>query len=149
MKIYTSYFGNMAALKRCGIHPISIARWSPRNWDGDRLIWLAPTPYMVKEASREEYIRLYQDICHRVNIEGLIRTLSTMGKGSDVALLCYERPGDFCHRHMLAEYMTEHGITVKEFSEYEYQQEQAKVRASSTPTPTQEPPQPEQLSLFD
>lgn len=145
MKIFTSYFGNVGTLKRCGIHPISIARWSPRNWDGDRLIWLAPTPYMVKEASREEYIRMYKAICQSVNIELLIRQLSDIGDGKDVALLCYERPGQFCHRHMLAEYLTEHGIPVKEFKEWEYIQEKEQEQK----TVTEESQKPTQLSLFD
>lgn len=145
MKIFTSYFGNVGTLKRCGIHPISIARWSPRNWDGDRLIWLAPTPYMVKEASREEYIRMYKAICQSVNIELLIRQLSAIGDGKDVALLCYERPGQFCHRHMLAEYLTEHGIPVKEFKEWEYIQEKEQEQK----TVTEESQKPTQLSLFD
>lgn len=145
MKIFTSYFGNVGTLKRCGIHPISIARWSPRNWDGDRLIWLAPTPYMVKEASREEYIRMYKSICQSVNIELLIRQLSDIGDGKDVALLCYERPGQFCHRHMLAEYLTEHGIPVKEFKEWEYIQEKEQEQK----TVTEESQKPTQLSLFD
>lgn len=144
MKIFTSYFGNVGTLKRCGIHPISIARWSPRNWDGDRLIWLAPTPYMVKEASREEYIRMYKAICQSVNIESLIRQLSSIGDGKDVALLCYERPGQFCHRHMLAEYLTEHGIPVKEFKEWDYIQEKEQAQK----TVTEESPKPTQLSLF-
>ena len=148
MKIFTSYFGNVGTLKRCGIHPISIARWSPRNWDGDRLIWLAPTPYMVKEASREEYIRMYKAICQSVNIESLIRQLSMIGRGADVALLCYERPGDFCHRHMLAEYLTDHGITVKEFNEWEYLQQQAQVQQAAQTPPPQKRPEPEQLTLF-
>ena len=145
MKIFTSYFGNVGTLKRCGIHPISIARWSPRNWDGDRLIWLAPTPYMVKEASREEYIRMYKSICQSMNIELLIRQLSAIGDGKDVALLCYERPGQFCHRHMLAEYLTEHGIPVKEFKEWEYIQEKEQEQK----TVTEESQKPTQLSLFD
>lgn len=145
MKIFTSYFGNVGTLKRCGIHPISIARWSPRNWDGDRLIWLAPTPYMVKEASREEYIRMYKAICQSVNIESLIRQLSSIGDGKDVALLCYERPGQFCHRHMLAEYLTEHGIPVKEFKEWDYIQEKEQEQK----TVTKESPKLIQLSLFD
>lgn len=145
MKIFTSYFGNVGTLKRCGIHPISIARWSPRNWDGDRLIWLAPTPYMVKEASREEYIRMYKAICQSVNIELLIRQLSDIGDGKDVALLCYERPGQFCHRHMLAEYLTEHGIPVNEFKEWEYIQEKEQEQK----TVTEESQKPTQLSLFD
>lgn len=148
MKIFTSYFGNVATLKKCGVHPISIARWSPRGWDGDRLTWLAPTVYMLKEASHEEYVRMYQEICRGVNIEWLIRQLSMMAGGKDVALLCYERPNEFCHRHMLAEYLTDHGIKVTEFNEWEYVQQQAQAQAATPTPPPPERKEPEQLTLF-
>lgn len=146
MKIFTSYFGNVRALKKYGIIPISIARYSPRNWDGNRLSWLAPTSFMLSdECTREKYIEMYQSICKKVNIELLIRQLSAIGDGKDVALLCYERPGQFCHRHMLAEYLTEHGIPVKEFKEWEYIQEKEQEQK----TVTEESQKPTQLSLFD
>ena len=29
-------------------------------------------------------------------------------------MLCYEKPSDFCHRHILAAWLTEHGHTVTE-----------------------------------
>ena len=36
--------------------------------------------------------------------------------GKDVALCCYEKPGDFCHRHILAKWITENtGIEITEF----------------------------------
>lgn len=97
------------------------------------------------ECTREKYIEMYQSICKKVNIELLIRQLSAIGDGKDVALLCYERPGQFCHRHMLAEYLTEHGIPVKEFKEWEYIQEKEQEQK----TVTEESQKPTQLSLFD
>lgn len=103
---------------------------------------------MLKEASHEEYVEKYKAICQSVNIESLIRQLSMISKGADVALLCYERPGEFCHRHMLAEYLTNNGITVKEFNAYEYLQQQAKAQEVTQTPPPQKRPEPEQLTLF-
>lgn len=33
-----------------------------------------------------------------------------------IVLLCYEKSGDFCHRHLLAQWLTENGILVKEWN---------------------------------
>ena len=35
----------------------------------------------------------------------------------DIALVCYEKPSDFCHRQLVAEWFTKNGIPCKE---YEY-----------------------------
>jgi len=33
----------------------------------------------------------------------------------EVFLLCYEKPTDFCHRHILSEFLSEQGLKVSEF----------------------------------
>jgi hypothetical protein len=32
-----------------------------------------------------------------------------------IALLCYEKPSDFCHRHLVAEWLREHGVRCNEY----------------------------------
>ena len=32
-----------------------------------------------------------------------------------IALICYEKPGDFCHRHLVASWLTAAGYNVKEW----------------------------------
>ena len=49
---------------------------------------------------------------------------------------------------MLAEYLTNNGITVKEFNAYEYLQQQAKAQEVTQTPPPQKRPEPEQLTLF-
>ena len=35
--------------------------------------------------------------------------------GDNAVMLCYEKPGDFCHRHLIADWITKNtGITVEE-----------------------------------
>ena len=34
--------------------------------------------------------------------EQVINELKTMSPTEDIALVCYEKPGDFCHRHLVA-----------------------------------------------
>ena len=36
------------------------------------------------------------------------------GSGRDIYLLCYEKPGDFCHRYLVADFLQEHGIDCRE-----------------------------------
>jgi uncharacterized protein (DUF488 family) len=33
-----------------------------------------------------------------------------------VILICYEKPSDFCHRHLVAKWFIENGINCEEFS---------------------------------
>lgn len=137
MKIYTSYFGNAKALDRNGIMIVSIACWQPRFLSIPCIMRnVAPTPWMVKKASHEQYLDAYRQILSKVDPYEFINSLERISGGRDVALCCYEKPGDFCHRHLLAEYLTKHtGIEVKEFD--------------TTPPAPKKPEKIEPPSLFD
>ena len=37
------------------------------------------------------------------------------GYDKDVALVCYEKPSDFCHRHLVADWLNKNGFECKEF----------------------------------
>lgn len=79
---------------------------------------LAPTKYMLSPACKNaEYEHLYkQDILGRLNPREFIQTLQRYDTGNGIALCCYEKPDDFCHRHFLAEWIIEKtGLEVKEF----------------------------------
>lgn len=114
MKIYTSYFGNSSRLHAAGVEPIGISRWQPRWFRGKNMKNLAPTSYMLSDnCTHEEYIRLYNDILNNLDLDKLRSDLEVIGH--DVALCCYEKPGDFCHRHILADYLNQHGWDIQEF----------------------------------
>ncbi len=118
MKIYTSYFGNLRKLYANGIVPIGIARGVPKFFYGQTVFEVAPYSWMLSgSVSREEYIDAYFNkvLCH-VDANNLVNRLREISKGKDIALCCYEKPTDFCHRHLLAEWLTNKlGIEVKEF----------------------------------
>ena len=40
-----------------------------------------------------------------------------MSDGMDIALVCYEKTGDFCHRHLVAEWLRAADIPVEEWME--------------------------------
>ena len=47
--------------------------------------------------------------------EVLSELQSLAGLDKDIVLLCYERPTDFCHRHLVSTWFREHGIECKEY----------------------------------
>ena len=136
MKIYTSYFAKAAILRKAGIVPIGVALWPPRFFRGISMKQVAPRRYMLDDRlTDEEYIRMYRnDVLRLVDARSFIQALERASRGMDVALCCFEKPGDFCHRHILAKWLNEQtGIEVSEFGVAESKQET---------------PKPEQQSLF-
>lgn len=50
-----------------------------------------------------KYIELYYEtVLNKLNVEEMYEKL-----GSDAILLCYEKPGEFCHRHLIAQWFNE------------------------------------------
>lgn len=136
MKIYTSYFAKAAILRKAGIVPIGVALWPPRFFRGISMKQVAPRRYMLDDRlTDEEYIRMYRnDVLRLVDARSFIQDLERASRGMDVAMCCFEKPGDFCHRHILAKWLNEQtGIEVSEFGVAESKQET---------------PKPEQQSLF-
>jgi len=134
MKIYTSYFARMKDLRKANILPVSVALWSPAWYVGVKFPSVAPTPFMMgSNCSHERYLAEYDRILSRLNANEIVEQLQKISRGRDVALLCYEKPEDFCHRHLLAEWLNKQGFEVEEFGG---KKEERKNEAT-------------QLSLFD
>lgn len=131
MKIYTSYFGNSRKLNAAGIKIICVAIGRPRFIKAPQMLNVCPTRYMVSgPCSREEYLRLYDQILAKQDAHQVVNQIEMLSEGQDVALCCYEKPGDFCHRHILAKWITDNtGIEVKEFGAVE-KKEPVAVQAS-------------------
>ena len=120
MEIYTSYFGNVRKLNEAGVIPIGISLGRNKYVQCQYLSYLAPRRYMLDDKwSDEEYIKMYrEDVLSKVSIDVLREDIRRLSENctKDVALLCYEKPGDFCHRHIFAEWMKEKtGYEIKEF----------------------------------
>lgn len=137
MKIYTSYFANGKKLAQAGVKVIGIALFPPKWFYGTSVTQVAPTRSILfaKNQTHEQYTERYKrEVLSKVNPHQFLDSLRIAGRGQDVALCCYEKPGDFCHRHILAEWLSNMtGEEIKEFGE-----------------PAEPPqPKPEQLDLFD
>lgn len=121
MKVYTSYYGNSRKLAQKGVLIVGISIGTPRFVQcADTLKYLAPTRWMLSdECSLEQYIEEYKKILSEVSIDAFRSHLIEISKrhgGKDIALCCYEKPTDFCHRHLLSDWIEEKtGVRIEEF----------------------------------
>ena len=109
MKIYTSYFANLKNLEKEDIFPIGICCYPPKWFNGPNLGAIAPTPDILEKckSSHAEYEKRYKAEVLSIfkDVSTLINKISYISGGKDVALCCYEKPSDFCHRHILRNLM--------------------------------------------
>ena len=119
MRIYTSYFGNSKKLQQAGIKVIGIALYPPRWFYGISLKQVSPTKSILfeKGQTQEEYIRRYKaEVLAPQDMGQFLKAVEAASGGQDVALCCYEKPGDFCHRHIVADWIKEKtGVEIKEY----------------------------------
>ncbi|GHT94324.1 hypothetical protein FACS1894122_10830 [Alphaproteobacteria bacterium] len=112
--VYTSYFAFIPKLP-VDMLRISVSLFTPKwaSVDG-HLAYLNPTEQLLKKAksgavSSEEAIKKYCDeILGKLSptkvYEDLLKMLEDSGK-KNLALLCYEKPGEICHRRFVAEWL--------------------------------------------
>lgn len=117
MKLYTSYFANARALAKENVMMVGIALYPPRGYQGLSLREVAPTYSILKMThSDEEYTRRYKaEILAPLDVAAFVEKVRQLSGGRDVALCCYEKPGEFCHRQLLAEHLRERGMEIEEF----------------------------------
>ena len=131
--IFTSYFGGLRKyadiLVKEQIVPISIALYKPSWYRGLEYPALAPTeailndykngsgPYIEKT---KRYVDAYRrDVLGQTGLtpEKVVQDLYALaGRRNNVALLCYEAPADFCHRHIVSDWLRSAGFEVAELS---------------------------------
>lgn len=119
MKIYTSYFGNHRQLERKNIMMMAVSLSVPTGFKGPRLPELTPTQniLLMKNApgNYRKYYRMF--ILDRLNAQEIVEKIQRIGQGRDVALCCYEKPGRFCHRQLIAEWLNKKtGVNIVEFT---------------------------------
>lgn len=125
MKIYTSYFANAKKIKDAAVL-VGICAKPPQGFKDVNIHELAPTLSMMrqyKESYDENlFISLYKNNIlkpleqERKNIVAFLERLAAAANKQYVVLLCYEKPEDFCHRHLVAEWLSEElGYTIEEW----------------------------------
>ena len=118
MKIYTSYFANGAKLSKAGLMMIGIAVYPPKWFTGLSNKYVAPTwDILHNSKSEEDYVQRFNSevLAHR-DPKVFLSAIEKMSNGKDVALCCFEKPNEFCHRHLVAKWLNEKlGLQVEEF----------------------------------
>ena len=96
--MFTSYFANVKKLPP-DLVPVSIARGSPRWFTGQQELRLAPTRAMLK-MQKPDYDAAFAEILAKLDPAEIYETL-----GENAVLLCWEKPGEACHRRFVAEWL--------------------------------------------
>lgn len=84
-----------------GNNGISIARWSPAIFKGPAYRALAPGTWF-KSVDQKTYIDLYVEQLKALDPEKVWDELHKISP--EPVLLCWEKPGEFCHRRIVAKW---------------------------------------------
>lgn len=129
MKVWTSYYAKIDKLRQLGFRDfIAVSGWIPEFYrevmennphkrliSFRRLVELSPKKewffdWKEGKLGNEEYIRLYYEtVLNKLDFEQIKSFLN-----ENSVLLCYEKRGDFCHRHLISDWLNEHGIECAE-----------------------------------
>lgn len=108
VNIKTSFFAGYK-----GQDGIAISRGVPKGWKGPRMMDLCPPWNMIKNhgLSQAEWEKWYRE-----NILVWIDFDELMLMINNKVLLCWEKPGQFCHRRIVAKWIEENtGVEVPEW----------------------------------
>lgn len=116
MKIATGYFAKSQAYHNLGYALVSVARTRPWFLPKELLLWhlsrLAPTGEIIgAKGNPQVYSDMYyRDVLEKTSQEEVVLILERYAEssGKDKAvLMCYEAPGKFCHRHLIADWLND------------------------------------------
>ena len=117
--IYTSYFARWRKYSGKDYNLVAITYNKPAWFNGGWLEEVAPPEKLVKEyknnnLTEQEYTNIYIEYLdiHKTEILNKIKVISEY---DNYVLLCYEAPGKFCHRHVLAEWLRNNGYFCSEY----------------------------------
>ncbi len=123
--IYTSYFAKLKSLPD-NIVPISICGKAPDWYKGLQYKKLAPKYDFFMEWKKNHdndyYIKCFNEqVLDKLDILTVIRnlidlTISARQTNKTICLICYEKPSDFCHRHLVAEWLRQNGFECEEWN---------------------------------
>lgn len=129
--IYTTYFAKLSKLPK-EIIPVSICGKAPAFYSGYEYKKFAPkydffmkwkethdndyyikcfNEQVLKPLTIQDVWEIYRMIYPDLPIEPNVDAMNEL----DIALVCYEKPGDFCHRHLVSEWINKLGIKSEEY----------------------------------
>lgn len=123
--MYTGYFAQLKKYEIAGLIPVSICGKAPDWYTGLQYKKLAPKWSFFSEwksgshkGDNNYYIEHFNDeVLNVTSVRKVIIDIEKLAnsKADNIILLCYEKPGDFCHRHLVADWLKENGVDCNEF----------------------------------
>lgn len=127
--IYTTYFAKLKSLPK-DIIPISICGKAPAGYKGLEFKKLAPKYDFFKKwketGDNAFYIENFlAQVLAKQNPDETVKELYALAYSAtesgqvvkDIALVCYEKPTDFCHRHLVSTWLFNAGWACEEYKE--------------------------------
>lgn len=120
--IFTGYYAKLNQYKNLGLEPIAISGKRPDFYEGLYYSDFAPRYWMYqrwkdKDITNEGYTEEYKKYLDTLDKEEIRKDFKEYTvEGNDIVLLCYEKSGEFCHRHVLADWLEENfGWKIEEY----------------------------------
>lgn len=114
----TSYFAMMRHFPD-NLTPIAICAKVPAWYEGKVYKKVAPSFDILmaykKTRDEETYTKAYNQFLKTLDADQVVKDLMALSDGKEVVLLCYEKSSDFCHRHLLAKWLKDHGYNCEEW----------------------------------
>jgi hypothetical protein len=120
--IYTGYYAKLSKYREAGLEPVAISGKVPDFYEGLTYPDFAPRWETFKkwkngEIGNSRYTQMYKfhlDTLDNNEIKGDFGPYNV--EGNDIVFLCYEKSGEFCHRHALADWLEENfGWKIEEY----------------------------------
>lgn len=113
MNIYTSYFSKAVFLDESKYMVVAISRYVPMGFSGVRELIFAPSRKLLmsykKGLSQGLYTQMFlNELRNEDCLYSVFKDLARLSHGRDIVLCCYEKPGDFCHRRLIADFVLSH-----------------------------------------
>lgn len=121
-KVYVSYYGSRSIPEDAFIVQISTSRPNGMEVDVEfRSVYpdykTMVGPHKDGTIDDAEYSRRYKEAVldpNRDKILDSVERMKEMAEDRDIYLLCYEKPGAFCHRYLVSNFLNENGISCEE-----------------------------------
>lgn len=114
--MFTGYFDKLKDYQKAGLTSVSIAGKCPSWYHGAEYKKLAPKWSFFNEwkngshkGDNEYYIKNFKElVLDKLDPAQVVKELEEFtGVSKDkIILLCYEKPDDFCHRHLVADWLS-------------------------------------------
>ena len=117
--IYTSYFAQLKNIPD-NIVPITNCGKAPDWYTGIQYKKLAPKyDFFVKWKQNNDnnyYIKCFiEQVLSKLNAKDVEQELYKLSNNKDVVLICYEKPENFCHRHIVSAWLNYNRINCTEW----------------------------------